>query len=39
VQNTVTEAALRELEVLVNFHTSVATIEGLTGIPLPLRGN
>ena len=38
VQNTVTEAAVRELEVLVNFHTSVATIEGLTGMPLALTG-
>jgi len=37
VQNTSTQAALRELEALMNFHTSVATIEGLTGMPLGLR--
>jgi cobalt-zinc-cadmium efflux system outer membrane protein len=30
-QNTSTQAALRELEALTTFHTSVATIEGLTG--------
>jgi cobalt-zinc-cadmium efflux system outer membrane protein len=30
-QNTSTQAALRELEALTSFHTSVATIEGLTG--------
>ena len=34
VQNTATETALRELEALITFHTSVATIEGLTGMPL-----
>jgi cobalt-zinc-cadmium efflux system outer membrane protein len=30
------EAALREIEVLVSFHKSVATIESLTGAPLAL---
>lgn len=35
-QGTVSEAALRELEALASFHTSVATIEGLTGIRLGL---
>ncbi len=34
VQNSATQAALRELEALVSFHTAVATIEGLTGMPL-----
>lgn len=34
VQNTVTQAALRELEALTNYHVAVATIEGLTGTPL-----
>ena len=34
VQNAATQAALRELEALINFHTAVATIEGLTGMPL-----
>ena len=33
-QNTATQAALRELEALASFHTSVATIEGLTGTSL-----
>jgi cobalt-zinc-cadmium efflux system outer membrane protein len=36
VQSTQYEAALREIEVLVSFHKSVATIESLTGIPLAL---
>lgn len=36
VQNTLTQAGLRELEALTNLHTSVATIEGLTGTPLGL---
>jgi len=36
VQNTVTQAGLRELEALMNFHVSVATIEGLTGTPMAL---
>jgi outer membrane protein, heavy metal efflux system len=31
VQNSSTQAALRELEALTSFHTSVVTIEGLTG--------
>ena len=34
VQNAATQAALRELEALASFHTSVATIEGLTGVAL-----
>ena len=36
VQNTATQAALREQEVLVNFHTALATLEGLTGASVPL---
>jgi cobalt-zinc-cadmium efflux system outer membrane protein len=36
VQNAAAQAELRELEALINFHTSVATIEGLTGAPLSL---
>ncbi len=32
------EAELREVEVLVTFHTAVATIEGLTGSPFTLAG-
>jgi len=36
VQNTATQTALREQEVLVNFHTAVATLEGLTGMPIGL---
>ncbi|HJQ60509.1 MAG TPA: TolC family protein [Vineibacter sp.] len=32
------EAELREVEVLVTFHTAVATIEGLTGSPFALAG-
>ena len=36
VQSSATQAALRELEALASFHTSVATIEGLTGTPLGL---
>ncbi len=36
VQNTLTQAALREQEVLIKFHTSLATIEGLTGNPFAL---
>jgi cobalt-zinc-cadmium efflux system outer membrane protein len=36
VQNAATQAALRELEALVSFHTSLAIIEGLTGAPLRL---
>jgi len=35
-QSTVSEAALRELDALASFHTSVATIEGLTGARLGL---
>jgi outer membrane protein, heavy metal efflux system len=36
VQSAATQAALRELEALALFHTSVATIEGLTGTRLVL---
>ncbi|MCA0404819.1 MAG: TolC family protein [Proteobacteria bacterium] len=32
------QAALRELEALVNFHTALATLEGLSGHPVSLRG-
>jgi cobalt-zinc-cadmium efflux system outer membrane protein len=35
-QSTATQAALREMEALVNFHTSIAVLEGLTGVPLGL---
>ena len=35
-QSAATQAALREQEALVSFHTSVATLEGLTGTPLGL---
>jgi cobalt-zinc-cadmium efflux system outer membrane protein len=35
-QSTLSEAGLRELEALASFHTSVATIEGLTGTRLGL---
>jgi cobalt-zinc-cadmium efflux system outer membrane protein len=38
VQNSATEAAVRELDALLNFYTSLATIEGLTGAPLRLVG-
>lgn len=33
-QSSATQAALREQEALVSFHISVATLEGLTGMPL-----
>jgi len=33
-QSSAAQAALREQEALVSFHTSVATLEGLTGMPL-----
>lgn len=36
-QSTAAQAALRELEALASFHTSVATIEGLTGARLGLN--
>ena len=36
VQNSSTQASLRELEALMSFHTSVALIEGLTGARLGL---
>ncbi len=36
-QNAGAQAALREQEALASFHTAVATVEGLTGIPLILR--
>jgi hypothetical protein len=35
-QNASAEVALREQEALISFHTSVATIQGLTGISLGL---
>lgn len=35
-QASLTEAALRELDALVSFHTSLATLEGLTGRPVQL---
>jgi cobalt-zinc-cadmium efflux system outer membrane protein len=35
-QNTATQVALREQEALISFHTSVAIIQGLTGISLGL---
>jgi cobalt-zinc-cadmium efflux system outer membrane protein len=31
IQSSATQAAIRELEALLNFHISLATIEGLTG--------
>ncbi len=34
VQNSAAQAALRELDALLTYHTSLATIEGLTGAPL-----
>lgn len=34
VQSSAAQAALRELEALLTYHTSLATIEGLTGMPL-----
>ncbi len=37
VHNTATQVALRELEALSSFHTSVATIEGLTGAAFGLN--
>jgi len=37
VQNASTQTALRELEALTSFHTSVATIEGLTGSPFGVK--
>lgn len=36
VQRSASEAALRELDALLSFHTSLATIEGLIGAPLRL---
>lgn len=36
VQRSSAEASLRELEALLSFHTSLATIEGLIGAPLRL---
>ncbi len=36
-ESTAAQAALRELEALASFHTSVATIEGLTGARLGLN--
>lgn len=36
-QNAATQAALREVDALISYHTSVAILEGLTGVPLGLR--
>lgn len=36
VQNTATQTAIREQEALVSFHTAVAMLEGLTGVPVGL---
>ena len=36
-QSTLTDAALRELDALVSFHTALATLEGLTGRPVNLN--
>jgi cobalt-zinc-cadmium efflux system outer membrane protein len=33
-QNTATQAALREAEALIGYHTSIAIIESLSGVPL-----
>ncbi|MGB3272958.1 MAG: TolC family protein [Xanthobacteraceae bacterium] len=38
VQSSAAEAAVRELEAQLTFYTSLATIEGLTGMPLRLAG-
>lgn len=35
-QSSLTDAAMRELDALVTFHTALATIEGLTGRPVTL---
>ncbi|ETR76209.1 divalent cation transporter [Afipia sp. P52-10] len=35
-QATATQASLREMEALINYHTSIAVLEGLTGVPLGL---
>lgn len=37
VRTSAMQATLREQEALANFHNAVATIEGLAGIPVPLR--
>ena len=34
VESSSTQASLRELDALLSFHTSLAIIEGLTGVPL-----
>lgn len=39
VQNSAAQTVLRELEALISFHTSLATIEGLTGAGLPLNSS
>jgi cobalt-zinc-cadmium efflux system outer membrane protein len=36
VQNSATQTAIREQEVLMSFHVAVATIEALTGVPVGL---
>ena len=38
VHSSAAQAALRELDALLSFHVSLATIEGLTGSPLRLSG-
>ncbi|MFZ5734402.1 MAG: TolC family protein [Pseudomonadota bacterium] len=38
VHNSAAQAALRELDALLSFHVSLATIEGLIGTPLHLSG-
>lgn len=35
-QGTASQAALREVEALISLHTSIAILEGLTGVPLGL---
>ena len=36
VESSSTQASLRELDALLSFHTSLAIIEGLTGVPLKI---
>ena len=37
INTTATQTALRELETLLNYHTALATIEGLVGMPLLVK--
>jgi len=39
VQSSTAQASLREIEALLNYHVALATIEGLTGMPLRMAGN